>query len=82
MELEEDARALGEDMTAERWTRLAAKKTHYEDSELADPDDRHGGGGLAGRHINVHRPAESGRDPGAGPPHGHSARSGASTAWH
>ncbi len=45
VELEEDARALGEDMTAERWTRLAAKKTHYEDSELADPDDRHGAAG-------------------------------------
>ncbi len=45
-ELDADARALGEDMTAERWTRLAAKKTHYEDSELGDPDDRRA---IAGR---------------------------------
>ena len=40
VELDADTKALGEDMTAERWTRLAAKKTHYDDSESGDPDDR------------------------------------------
>jgi DNA primase len=36
-ELDEDARALGEDMTAERWSRLAAKKREI---QLSGPEDQ------------------------------------------